>query len=81
MRITSLLTVAWKHFELQWKNYEIHPSICCHKKTKRPQIDKRIKRKRKRIDKTVELPAAKKRKTSGDNNRGKCVGGKRRSSG
>jgi hypothetical protein len=35
--------------------------------------------KRKRIDHTVELPTTKKSKTSGDDIRGKGVGGNRRS--
>ena len=61
------------------------PPYAAARKTGCPKTDKRIKspleggNKRKRIDHTVELPTTKKSKTSGDDNRGKGVGGKRRS--
>ena len=61
------------------------PPYAAAKKARRPKMDKRIKspleggKKRKRIDDTVELPTAKKSKRSGDENRGKGLGGKRRS--
>ena len=61
------------------------PPYAVARKTGHPKIAKQIRspleeeKKRKRIDKTVELPIAKKNKKSGNDNRGKGVGGKRRS--
>ncbi len=61
------------------------PPYAAARKTGRPKIDKLIKsalkggEKIKRIDIPVELPTAKKSKRSGDENRGKGLGGKRRS--
>ena len=61
------------------------PPYAAARKAGRPKMDKRIKspleggKKRKRIDDTVQLPTTKKSKTSGDDNRGEGVGGKRRS--
>jgi hypothetical protein len=61
------------------------PPYAAARKAGRPKMDKRIKspleggKKRKRIDDTVELPTTKRSKISGDDNRGKGAGGKRRS--
>ena len=61
------------------------PPYAASRKTGRLKMGKRIKcpleggGKRKRIDDTVELPTTKRSKISGDDNRGKGVGGKRRS--
>ena len=67
------------------KTMKYFPPYAAARKTRCPKIDKQTKsplegrEKRKRIDQTVELPTAKKSKTSGDDNRGKGVGGKRSS--
>jgi hypothetical protein len=62
----------------------IHPYAAA-RKTGCLKMDKQIKspleggKKRKRIDDTVQLSTTKRSKTSGDDNGGKGVGGKRRS--